>query len=125
MFNASQIASYFTVYQINTNGIISIDKRFHEFEPELFPYDSRYLVAPFWADVDISREVGNISYQVYSTGSPLLDTVNTIISDEENTNFTGHWMLVADWDSVPEYSAPPYEESNNQVIVIYKHTDVL
>ena len=71
--------------------------------PEHFPYDSRYLVAPFWGDVDLPGEVGNINYQVYSTGSPLLDTVNTIISDEENINFIGHWMLVAEWDSVPEY----------------------
>ena len=73
----------------------------------LFPYTSLYLVAPFWEDVDISKGVGNISYQVYSTGSLLLDTVNTIISDEENiNNFIGHWMVVAEWDSVPEKGGP-------------------
>ena len=73
----------------------------------LFPYDSLYLVAPFWANVDIEEGgVGNISYQVYSTGSPLLDTVNTIISDEESINFIGHWMLVAEWNGVPEYNGP-------------------
>ena len=65
-------------------------------------------MAPFWADVDIRGGVGNISYQVYSTGSPPLDTVNTIISDEENITFTGHWMIVAEWDEVPPY---PYSTS--------------
>ena len=66
---------------------------------------SLYLVAPFWAAVDISGGEGDISYQVYSTGSPLLDTVNTIISNEENINFIGHWMVVAEWDRVPEFNS--------------------
>ena len=85
---------------------------FDWFIPQLFPQFSRYLVAPFWADVDITTGVGNISYQVYSTGSPLLDTVNTIISDEENINFIGHWMLVAEWDGVPGYRSLPYQVNN-------------
>ena len=80
---------------------------FQQYSLDLFPVDSQYLVAPFWEDVDTSGGVGNISYQVYSTGSPLLDTVNTIISDEENINFIGHWMLVAEWDGVPEFLASP------------------
>ena len=79
---------------------------------QFFPYDSRYLVTPFWGDVDISGVVGNISYQVYSTGSPLLDTVNAIISDEENINFIGHWMIVAEWNNVPKY---PYMFSSSEV----------
>ena len=87
-----------------------MERAFSDYFPELFPYYSEYLVAPFWDDVDISGGVGDISYQVYSTGSPLLDTVNTIISDEENINFIGHWMLVAEWDGVPAYSG-----SSNQV----------
>ena len=86
-----------------------MNQYFHAFSPELFPYlDSLYLVAPFWADVDIQGEVGDISYQVYSIGSPLLNTVNTIVSDEENINFIGHWMIVAEWKSVPSY---PYYDS--------------
>ena len=90
-----------------------MNQSFYDYIPTLFPYFTPlYLVAPFWADVDIRGEVGNISYQVYSTGSPLLDTVNTIISDEENINFIGHWMLVAEWDSVPPY---PYYYQTSQV----------
>ena len=98
-------------FQINTNGIISVNQPFLEYVPQLFPYQSLYLVTPFWDDVDISVGVGNISYQVYSTGSPSLDTVNTIISDEENITFSGHWMLVAEWDGVPEYQGSPDQVS--------------
>ena len=76
---------------------------FTRWSPQLFPYDSLYLVAPFWDDINIAVGVGNISYQVYYTGSPLLDTVNTIISDDENINFSGQWMLVAEWNGVPEF----------------------
>ena len=76
---------------------------FFQYIPKLFPYDVWYLVAPFWTAVDITGEVGSVSYQVYSTGSALLDTVNIFISDEENINFIGHWMLVAEWNSVPPY----------------------
>ena len=76
---------------------------FHQYSLDLFPVDSQYLVASFWEDVDISGVVGNISYQVYSTGSPLFDTVNTIASDEENINFNGHWMVVAEWNGVSEF----------------------
>ena len=63
-------------------------------------------MAPFWADVDIEGGVGDISYQVYSTGSPLLDTVNAFISNESNFNFNGYWMLLAQWNGVSAFSSP-------------------
>ena len=97
--------------QINTNGIISMNGPFSPYTPQLFPYQSQYLVAPFWDDVNIAVGVGNISYQVYSIGTPPLDTVNTIISDKENINFTAHWMLVAEWDEVPAFRGSPDQVS--------------
>ena len=90
-----------------------MDTRYTQFSNQLFPVDSRYLVAPFWDDIDISEGVGDISYQVYSTGSPPLDTVNTIISDEENINFIGHWMIVAEWDGVPAHQGSLIQVSVN------------
>ena len=89
---------------------------FFQYIPKLFPYDVWYLVAPFWTAVDITGEVGSVSYQVYSTGSALLDTVNTIISDEENINFIGHWMIVAEWKSVPSY--PHYDSQVSSIISV-------
>ena len=84
---------------------------FTQFLPELFPIGSLYLVAPFWADVDIEGGVGDISYQVYSTGSLLLDIVNAFISDERDFDFNGHWMLVAEWSGVSAYAASINEVS--------------
>ena len=79
---------------------------FLEIFTQLFPIDFSYLVAPFWAAVDIGGGVGDISYQVYSTGSPLLATVNTFISDERGFDFNGHWMLLAQWNGVSSFFGP-------------------
>ena len=84
---------------------------FFNISPQLFPIDFSYLVAPFWAAVDIGRGVGDISYQVYSIGSPLLATVNTFISDERGFNFNGHWMLLAQWNGVSSLFGPADEAS--------------
>ena len=92
-----------------------MERQFTDSIPEPFPI-IHYLVAPFWADIDIRWGVGHISYQVYSTRSPLLDTVNNFISDEENNNFSGQWMLVAEWNKVIEHSWSPVS-----VIRILKH----
>ena len=88
-----------------------MENPFTQFLPELFPIASLYLVAPFWADVDIEGGVGDISYQTYSTGSPLLDIVNTFISDERSFNFNGHWMLVVEWSGVSAFGSPINEVS--------------
>ena len=114
IYLAAKLFTIMTIIQINTNGIISMDAPFTQTSGQLYLRDSLYLVAPFWDDINIALEggVGSISYQVYSTGSSFLDTVNTIISGEENINFRGHWMLVVEWDSVPAYGGSP-----NQVIV--------
>ena len=98
-------------FQINTNGIISMDSPFTQFSPELFPVDSEYLVAPFWADVDIAGGTGDIRYQVYSSGSALVETVNTFINNEEDFNFIARWMLVAEWDSVSTFGGPTSQAS--------------
>ena len=96
---------------MNTHGIISMDFTFNDLTPELFPLDFRYLVAPFWAAVDIEGEMGDISYQTYSTGSPLLDIVNTFISNERDFNFNGRWMLLAQWNDVFSFFNPTNEAS--------------
>ena len=89
-----------------------MEESFNRWTRHIFPVGSLYLVAPFWTDVDIRGEMGDISYQVYSNGSSLLDTVSTIISDQENISFIGHWMLVAEWSDVPPH---PYDDDTSQV----------
>ena len=88
-----------------------MDFPFTGFIPRVFPIEFLYLVTPFWADINIERGMGNIGYQVYSTGSPLLDTVNTFISDERDFNFNGRWMLLSEWNNVFSFFTPTNEAS--------------
>lgn len=76
---------------------------FTQFSPELLPVNNEYLIAPFWADVDIENGVGNIRYQVYTSGSTEIDAINSFISSEEGFNFTACWMLIAEWDHVSTF----------------------
>ena len=91
---------------------------FNDFIPRVFPIEFLYLVTPFWADVDIERGMGDVSYQVYSTGSSLLNIVNSFISDERDFNFNGHWMLLAQWNSVSSYINPTNEASCIMILCI-------
>ena len=77
-----------------------------------FPIENKYLVAPFWSDVNTNRG-GSIRYQVYFSGSSLHATI------EENFNFNAQWMLVVEWDRVPEYGTSNTQVSS-ELIHIYK-----
>ena len=92
---------------------------FTEYIPELFPINDRYLVAPFWADVDIQGGVGSISYQIYTSGSSEIDVINSFITSEEGFSFTACWMLVAEWDHVSTFGGPTSEVSSLGIYVIY------
>ena len=62
-------------------------------------------MAPFWADINIATSVGEIYYQVYTSGSEFdgLDNVSSFISAEMEVSFSGSWMLVAEWHEVIEF----------------------
>ena len=100
-------------FQVGTNGIISFGLPFYLSSAVLFPgsfsdVTNTYVVAPFWSDVDI-RSVGEIFYEVHSTGDStrsddLLASVSEFITNQTGNQFSGLWMLVAQWDEVPEYS---------------------
>ena len=48
--------------------------------------------------------MGGVSYQVFDNSqSESLSWVSTFISQQQQINFTGNWMLVAEWKDVPEY----------------------
>ena len=96
--------------------------------PYLFPISSYYwqrgrisgIVAPFWNSIDLQRE-GNVSYKVYSAGdnsksNELLDYVSRFVSAKYRraANFSGTWMLVVDWNSVP-----PYPQYNHHYYLYY------
>ena len=93
------------MFQVNTNGIISMEFPFSSHFIRNFPIENKYLIAPFWSNVNTYRG-GTIRYQVYSNGSSLHDTI------EENFNFNAQWMLVAEWDSVHAYGTSNIQVSS-------------
>lgn len=62
----------------------------------------KYIVAPYWSDID-TRSTGSVSYEVHTNSSslPLLHRVSKYIRQQQQNNFAGIWMLVAEWNSVP------------------------
>ena len=60
----------------------------------------RYVVAPFWADIDTTYG-GHVLYQTYTTGSYELRQVSCFVSNMMRVAFSGSWMLVAEWEDVP------------------------
>ena len=98
---------------------MSFGGSFSNFSPQRFPYGSYPLIAPYWADIDLSSGIGNVRYTVYTTGNIngdcYVDLVNKFLVNElETDSFTATSMLVAQWIDVC-----PYGNSRcNEVIII-------
>jgi len=97
--------------QVGTNGVISFSRPFYYWWPSPFPgffYLRRfYVVAPYWSDHDIRKE-GEVSYEIFEKGRSsyddmLLDRVNTYLAANVMTNFTGTFMILAEWRDVHPY----------------------
>jgi len=94
--------------QVSTNGYLSFGQRINDYSSTLFPHEHSFLVAPYWADIVVRGGVGAISYEVHTTrngesASLLLSLVNQFVSHHQRTNFTGDWMLIAEWNQVPAF----------------------
>ena len=92
--------------QVGTNGLISFGTGYNSFINQPFPgsatISNRYLVAPYWDDVDIRFDTGDISYEIHESGF-VLDQVNAFIRKKRPTDFEGTWMMVAFYDAVHPY----------------------
>lgn len=66
---------------------------------------SSHVVAPFWAENDISHRVGHVAYEVHDseTSATYLSLVSAFISGHQQLHFNGTWMLLAEWNSVPQF----------------------
>ena len=104
--------------QVCSNGVISFgNSYFYFWYPERFP--SRYfyirranVLAAYWNDHD-PRSEGTVEYKMYTTelgtqAEQYLSSVSGYVSQQQEKNFTGTWMLVAYWNQVPPY---PYGHS--------------
>lgn len=56
-------------------------------------------MAPFWDDVDIRFNTGDISYEIHESGY-FLDQVNAFIQQKRLTDFEGTWMIVVFYNAV-------------------------
>ena len=63
------------------------------------------LVAPFFSDIDTSKGTGTISYEIHTLrkSEALFTDINAIINDQMDTEFSGTWLLLAEWKNAPEF----------------------
>ncbi|XP_053316344.1 mucin-4-like [Spea bombifrons] len=71
------------------------------------------VIAPFWADVDLSGDVGELYYQVYDFQRTVSDkafkeslekAINTYFSSSLEQQFSATWAVKITWDNVLPFS---------------------
>lgn len=95
---------YNDTMQVGSNGIISFGtSAYNPTTNSAFPGSTgRYLIAPYWDDINISRG-GTISYESFES-SYLLEQVNDFLQRKGLTDFEGTWMMVVYYDSVQPFT---------------------
>lgn len=95
----------FILFQVSSNGFFTFDNKVTYTRPQLFSPSSptTSIVAPFWANNDISTRVGSVSYEVHNSqaSSDYIDSVSAFISWQQQIKFKGNWMILAEWKDVP------------------------
>ena len=87
-----------------TNGYFVLDHVLISWNPYLFPGSGRHsLVAPFFTDIDIGLGVGQVRYEIHTTTTSeyLLSNVNKLINEHTGMEFSGEWLLIAEWRDAP------------------------
>ena len=72
--------------------------------PGSIPGSSSYsIVAPFAADIDITRR-GSVKYTQFTTSDyTQMNTVSNFIRSQTRNTFYGTRMMVTEWNGVPKY----------------------
>ena len=96
------------ILQINTNGVISFTAPVPTFTPQPFPIANRFLIAPFWADVD-TRGTGEIYFKE-TVNRTLLTKARNVIRRATHqvaglSRFRPRWLLIATWYKVGYFSS--------------------
>ena len=88
------------LFQVSTNGIISIGKPITEFIPRLFPTNDT-IIAPFWGDVDTSNGAGTITFGSTMNATQLRKVREQIVAAfPEQGLFMPLYLFIVTWDSV-------------------------
>ncbi|XP_039539015.1 sushi, nidogen and EGF-like domain-containing protein 1 [Pimephales promelas] len=101
---------------VNNNGHLTFNQPSNESFVNYFPIGTKDVIAPLWADVDVSMN-GIISYQQYSNGSVLTQATQEINQYFPYLSFTATWVLVATWDRVEDFFASGTELSFQVVLI--------
>ena len=90
--------------QIGSNGIISFRDVYNPHENAEFTNSllGKYLVAPFWDDINTDNG-GTISYETFESGY-YLEQVNAYIQRQRQNAFQGTWMINVYYKEVAPYS---------------------
>ncbi|XP_071482117.1 uncharacterized protein [Diadema antillarum] len=109
---------YYSLYFMDNGLIVFINENDEKYGfPN--PYPNGFsnsttvpLIAPFWADVDISQNRGEVYYQVYeflesntaNETAVLVDANERIQAfDSDFSSFNATWMLVITWSNLPSF----------------------
>ncbi|KAM6896995.1 alpha-tectorin-like [Xenentodon cancila] len=91
--------TYSGIY-VNHNGHLTFDSPLSAHSPQRFPLNGpRDIIAPFWTDLD-NRQMGQILYNQYTSGSVLQEATRDIRSYFPGINFNANWVFVATWYEV-------------------------
>ncbi|XP_041471054.1 sushi domain-containing protein 2-like isoform X2 [Lytechinus variegatus] len=127
---------YHNVLYIGDNGVISFedaiyvestDAKFRNL-PIYYDADEDGVVEdpdaifPFWADVDISGDGGNLYYRV-STSTSTLDQATTDVRSyfRSNVNFQAQVVIVVTWDQVSFYNQAGDQDPRNTFQAVLIH----
>ena len=90
-------------FQVNHNGHLTFNAAWYRYSPQRFPLrGSRDLIAPFWTDLDNTRN-GQIYYNQYTNGSVLQQATRDINTYFPSLRFNASWVFVATWYEVAYY----------------------
>ena len=92
---------------MGANGFFTFQP-FDEYSPfEFYGNRNISLVAPYFADTDISKGIGSVTYEVHNDSiipsSNILSQVDSLIVEHKQTQFSGKWLMVAEWKNVPPF----------------------
>ena len=93
--------------QVATDGYFSLDG--YHYLPSTPTHTDTIidypLVAPYWTDSDVTVGIGSIDYEIHTseTSQHILSSIDSIINEHMETEFHGEWILLAEWNNVPQY----------------------
>ena len=95
---------FYCVVQVSSNGLISAQEPYTQFEPMVFSREftefTHSIIAPFWADFDSGRQ-GSIYYRA-TRDSVILQQIVDMISDIDPMygNYTPSQAFIATWEDI-------------------------